>query len=268
MKPDFSFDARVSNKYVAQRAHPPEVARAIGEAVAAQVGRGGRVLEIGIGTGRIALPVIATGCKVIGFDISADMLDELRAQDLPPDQRARLSTLRADMHHIPLSDDSVDGALAVHVLHLAKDWRAVLRECARALRPGGVFIEGNDWLDPTSVTGALRDELRVKVASLMPNFMPPAASAPRDPFLMELGGRAFSELLVAEWQTHVSPAERLAAIANRQDNESWVLPPDLFDTVVAHLRDFAAATWHDLDAPQPVTRRFLLKVWRGDWRPA
>jgi SAM-dependent methyltransferase len=268
MKPDFSFDARVSSRYVAQRAHPPEVSQAIGEAVLAQVGADRRVLEIGIGTGRIALPVAAAGCQVIGFDLSAEMLAEVDAQLENDDLRARLRIMRADMHAIPLRDDSVDGAMAIHVLHLAKDWRQVIREAARVMRPGAAFIEGNDWIDPQSVTGALRDELRAKVAALTPNFMPPAATAARETLLHELGGGDFQELLVAEWITYASPAERLSAIAERRDNESWVLPPALFETVLAHLREYAAARWDDLDTPQPVTRRFLMKVWRGDWRAA
>ncbi len=268
IKPDFSFDARVSSRYAAQRAHPPEVSKAIGEAVFAQVGADRRVLEIGIGTGRIALPVVAAGCRVIGFDLSAEMLAEVKAQLADDDRRARLRILRADMHAIPLRDNSVDGAMAIHVLHLAKDWRKVLTEAARVMRTGAAFMEGSDWIDPESVTGALRDELRAKVAALTPNFMPPAATAARDTLLRDLGGDDVQELRVAEWLTYASPAERLSAIAERRDNESWVLPPDLFETVLAHLRDYAAARWDDLETPQPVMRRFLMRVWRGDWRAA
>jgi SAM-dependent methyltransferase len=268
MKPDFSFDARVSCRYAAQRAHPPEVSKAIGEAVRAQVGADRRVLEIGIGTGRIALPVVEAGCRVIGFDLSADMLHEVRAQLADDGRRARLRIVRADMHAIPLRDNSMDGAMAIHVLHLAQDWRRVLREAARVMRPGAAFIEGNDWIDPQSVTGALRDELRAKVAALSPDFMPPAAFAARDAFLHELGGADFQEFVVAEWITYASPAERLSAIAERRDSESWVLPADLFEVVLEHLRGYAAARWGDLETPQPVTRRFLMKVWRGEWRAA
>jgi SAM-dependent methyltransferase len=268
MKPDFSFDARVACRYAAQRAHPPEVSKAIGEAVLAQVGADRRVLEIGIGTGRIALPVVEAGCRVIGFDLSADMLHEVGAQLEGDGRRERLRIIRADMHAIPLRDDSVDAALAVHVLHLARDWRRVLREAARVMRPGAAFIEGNDWVDPQSVTGALRDALRAKVAALRPDFLPPAASAARDAFLRELGGGDPQEFVVAEWLTYASPAERLSAIAERLDSESWVLPDDLFEVVLDHLREYAAARWGDLNTPQPVTRRFLMKVWRGAWRAA
>lgn len=41
---------------------------------------GGRVLELGIGTGRIALPLIKRGLDVSGIDVSASMIDRLRAK--------------------------------------------------------------------------------------------------------------------------------------------------------------------------------------------
>lgn len=269
MKPNFSFDARVSAQYQAQRAHPPEVSQAVGAAIAAQVGgSGAHVLEIGIGTGRIARPVLAAGCRVTGFDVSAEMLAELDTPPIPPDQRARLWAMQADMHHIPLRDRCMDGVLAVHVLHLARDVGAVLREAARLLRPGGVFIEGNDWLDPQSVLGVLRDELRAQAAALMPTSMPPSAQIDRAALLASLGASERAELVAAEWTITISPAERLKAIAERRDNESWILPDEVFAAILPRLYERASALWGDLDAPQPVTRRFTMQRWRGDWHSA
>jgi SAM-dependent methyltransferase len=42
---------------------------------------GGRVLELGVGTGRLAVPMAAAGLDVTGIDVSAAMLDRLRAKD-------------------------------------------------------------------------------------------------------------------------------------------------------------------------------------------
>ena len=49
------------------------------EALAALAG-GGRVLELGVGTGRIALPLVARGVEVHGIDASEAMVAELRAK--------------------------------------------------------------------------------------------------------------------------------------------------------------------------------------------
>ena len=44
--------------------------------------RPGRLLELGVGTGRLAIPLAATGMEVDGVDSSAAMLDRLRARDV------------------------------------------------------------------------------------------------------------------------------------------------------------------------------------------
>ena len=44
-------------------------------------GSGGRVLELGVGTGRLAMPMAAAGLRVTGVDSSERMLDRLRAAD-------------------------------------------------------------------------------------------------------------------------------------------------------------------------------------------
>lgn len=262
MKFDFSFDKRVAKQYDAQRTHPPAVARQIGEAVAAQAGMGARVLEIGIGTGRIAWPVAAAGCDVVGFDLSGEMLGEVfHGKGAQPN----LAILQADMHHMPLAHNRFDAVLAVHVLHLATNWQQVLKEAARALRPGGVFIQGDDWIDPQSVTGQLRDELRRQAMALSPQTRPPAAGVSKQQFLAELGGTELEELIAAEWITLLSPNERLQAIQNRMDAESWMFPDAIFDVLFQKLQAYAAEAWPNLDEKQPVTRRFVLKVTRGNW---
>lgn len=265
MKFDFSFDKRVAQQYDAQRTHPPEVARQIGTAIAARAGAGGRVLEMGVGTGRIAWPVLAAGSEVVGFDLSGEMLAEVFSEERPFSQHAALHILQADMHHMPLASNQFDGVLAVHVLHLAQDWQQVLREAARVLRPGGVFIQGDDWIDPQSVTGKLRDELRRQAIALSPMTRPPAAGISKQDYLRELGGTELDELTAAEWTLWLSPNERLKTIEQRLDAESWMFTDEIFNILFQKLQTFAAETWDDLDEKQPVTRRFLLKVCRGNW---
>ena len=48
--------------------------------VLAGLARGGRVLELGVGTGRLALPLAERGLEVHGIDASAQMLELLRAK--------------------------------------------------------------------------------------------------------------------------------------------------------------------------------------------
>ncbi|MGJ3239685.1 MAG: class I SAM-dependent methyltransferase [Anaerolineae bacterium] len=263
-KTDFSFDERVASLYNKQRAHPPEVSRQIGEAIAMQAGDGGRVLEIGVGTGRIGYPVASAGCHVVGFDLSAQMLGETAANQ-PEDMSGSISLLQADMHHMPCSANYFDAVLAVHVLHLATDWQQVMREATRILRIDGAFIQGDDWIDPQSVIGRLRNEMRRYAVTMDPSLMPPAAGVSKTEVLAQLGGTEHEEHIAAEWSTWISPNERLAAIEQRIDNESWIFTDEQFGQAFKHMQDCAASWWDDLDQPQEVKRRFTLKITRGEW---
>ncbi len=65
---------------------------------------GGPVLEIGVGNGRIALPIARGGVEIAGIDLSATMLADLRAvlRNEPAEVRRRLSIKRADMRKFQL----------------------------------------------------------------------------------------------------------------------------------------------------------------------
>ena len=154
-KLDFSFDARVAVQYDELRGHPPEVSRAIGTAVLREVGPMSRMLELGIGTGRIALPVAAAGCRVVGIDLSAEMLDALRRQ-LPGHAGEPIDLVRGDIAVLPFRAATFDAAMATHILHLVPDWKSVLGRLAEVLRPGGAILLGRDWVDPASMAGTLR----------------------------------------------------------------------------------------------------------------
>jgi SAM-dependent methyltransferase len=92
-------------------------------------------LEIGVGTGRVALPLAAAGQRLVGVDISAAMLAALR--DKSP---GALPLVRADATRLPFRNGSFGGAVVAHVLHLVSDWRAVVGELRRVVRPGGVLL--------------------------------------------------------------------------------------------------------------------------------
>ncbi|MGA8664242.1 MAG: methyltransferase domain-containing protein [Thermoplasmata archaeon] len=87
------------------------------------------ILEVGVGTGRVARPLHELGFEVTGIDASRGMLALARAKGLP-----RL--VRGSAYHLPFADDAFDGALMVHVLHLLEEPRTALTEATRASRRG------------------------------------------------------------------------------------------------------------------------------------
>jgi ubiquinone/menaquinone biosynthesis C-methylase UbiE len=151
-----SFD-RAASFYDATRGLPEDVGLALAGMLAAQLGSRGTSLEIGVGTGRIALPLNDLGISIVGTDISAAMLDRLVANAAtyagvashPPGTRVPSPTgpnrppfpvLRADATDLPLVAASFGAVMASHVLHLIPAWRDAVDEAIRVLRPGGLLL--------------------------------------------------------------------------------------------------------------------------------
>jgi SAM-dependent methyltransferase len=92
---------------------------------------GGPCLEIGCGTGVRAARLRALGWAPLGIDLSAGMLRHARR---------RLPAARADAARLPLRTGSVPAVVTVMAHTDMPGYPAVLRETARVLRPGGVFV--------------------------------------------------------------------------------------------------------------------------------
>ena len=142
--PGVTFD-RAAGYYDATRGYPEGIDAQLRDAILAyvQAHPATRFLELGIGTGRIALPFLQAGCDYTGIDISAAMMAELERK--AAEQRLPLPQLHlGDVAHMPFADASFDVVISVHVLHLVDDWEATLREACRVVRPGGWIILAND----------------------------------------------------------------------------------------------------------------------------
>jgi SAM-dependent methyltransferase len=92
-----------------------------------------RLLEIGVGTGRVALPLASERLEVTGVDASRGMLSRARAKGV-----RRL--VRGSAYRLPFAAGAVDGALFVHVLHLLEDPVAALGEACRVARIGAAAL--------------------------------------------------------------------------------------------------------------------------------
>lgn len=137
MGESIAFD-RAVDYYDRTRALPPGVEDAMVEAVSAELRGRGRVLEIGAGTGRIALPLRGAGVDVYGLDLSLPMLERFSAKGPAP-------LVQGDATRLPFRDGSFGAAFAVHVLHLIPEWRTAVRELVRVVEPGGVLLVSQGW---------------------------------------------------------------------------------------------------------------------------
>jgi len=134
-----SFD-RVAQIYDETRGLPPKtMARLL--AVLVDELQGKRLIEVGVGTGRYAVPLQKSGIRVVGMDISRKMVELGLAKGLR-------NIVFADGTRLPFRRESFDVATTSHVLHLIADWREVLGEIARVTREAYfTIIEHSDRVD-------------------------------------------------------------------------------------------------------------------------
>lgn len=94
-----------------------------------------RVLDIGCGTGSLAVLLASSGLEVVGVDPAAASLEIARAKD------SRVTWLHGDATSLPpLSVDLATMTGNVAQVFLGDDWEATLRGVRGALRPGGHFV--------------------------------------------------------------------------------------------------------------------------------
>lgn len=96
------------------------------------------MIDIGCGTGYFTLPaseITGPTGKVIGVDISQEMLDEVRSKINGIGHNIEL--VLSNSAELPVRDSQGTFALLANVLHEAEDMMGMLAEAGRVLKPGG-----------------------------------------------------------------------------------------------------------------------------------
>jgi SAM-dependent methyltransferase len=247
-----AFD-RAADVYDATRALPADVQAQVMALLVAELAGRGPVLEIGVGTGRMALPLVAAGVPVVGVDLSAPMLARLRAK--AAGSGAGPAPLPAvalgDATALPFASGGVAAGLVCHVLHLIPDWRAAVAELARVVRPGGVVLVDLGG-DPGEEVGAIQAR-----------FMAEAGLARRHP---GVDNDADTALVTSAFAEHGGRLRELAPIPVSRsvplglvidlwegNSFSWTWPLDdaTRHRAAAATREWAAGRFGDLGRPRP-----------------
>jgi phosphatidylethanolamine/phosphatidyl-N-methylethanolamine N-methyltransferase len=100
---------------------------------------GGRVLEVGVGTG-ISLPHYSRANRICGVDISAPMLMKAKERVAALDLTHVEGLWVMDAEQLAFPDESFDVIVAQYVITTVPDPEATLDEFARVLKPGGEIV--------------------------------------------------------------------------------------------------------------------------------
>jgi phosphatidylethanolamine/phosphatidyl-N-methylethanolamine N-methyltransferase len=108
-------------------------------AIAAAERIGGRILEVGVGTG-ISLPYYSSDVRLYGVDISEPMLRKAqqRVEEFGLKNVDALTVM--DAEHLDFPDASFDVVVAQYVVTTVPNPEATLDEFARVLKPGGEIV--------------------------------------------------------------------------------------------------------------------------------
>ncbi len=249
-----AFD-RAAEYYDRTRSLSEEAERAAVQLLSGEVARRGVCLEVGVGTGLIALPLHRAGIPMVGIDISPLMVARLVEK---AGQRAPFPLVIGDATRLPFQDRSFGGAVLRWVLHLIPRWRVAVAEMARVVRPGGVLLfslggyspewgeiqnrfakESGRPVDPVGLPWDDWEGLDQAVTTLggAPRPLPPILERTEEPIATLLGG---IERNLYSW--------------------TWPLPNDVRLRAAAAVRAWAEERFGPLERPRP---REVPIVWRA-----
>jgi len=144
-----------------------------GRRAAARAARavGGRILEIGVGTG-LSFDDYDGTTEITGIDLSEPMIARARLRAASGRYPFVKGLAVMDAHNLRYDDASFDCVVGQFVITLVADPERVLSECARVVKPGGQIVLVNHLYSERGLAAAIERLLaeRARALSLRPEF--------------------------------------------------------------------------------------------------
>lgn len=226
---------------------------------AAGMSAGDRVLDIGAGTGRVAIPLATQRCRVVALEPASGMVEQLRRKD----GDGRVQPLVAEGSALPFPPGSFNVVVIARLLYLTPDWRAILDEACRVLSISGILLHewGNGEADEEWVR--IREEARrlFERAGVTAPFHPGVRSETDvDEHLATLGMVQDGEVAMGPGPT-ITLGEFLRRLTEGELSYIWNVPEHVRTAALPNLRRWSEQTF-DLGAPINVPRQIRWTLFR------
>ena len=250
---NLTFDATAST-FERYRSLPRESPEAIRAAIwaAARFSTPARVLEIGAGTGRIGKAFVAAGDFYVGVDTSLAMLREF------PATSDNCVLAQADGRELPFHDGSFDVVLLFQVLSSVDDWRGVLKEVRRVLRPRGCVAVGHTVSPESGIDAQLKRRLTAILSEMQVESHIPEKS--RRQALAWLGSSSVRHVRsqAVSWNINTTPQEFL--LRHSTGARFAALPAPVREQALQKLRAWAETEFGSTDAQFQESRSIELDI--------
>ncbi len=256
-----SFD-RVADIYDDTRSMPPAATAGIIRNIRREIDpSGGLLLEIGVGTGRIAIPLAESGFRIVGVDVAEKMLTQLRKKG----NQSAIRALFGDARTLPFAENSFHAVIAVHVFHLLlENLRDVIEEVRRVLSEGGSLLFGGEQRLLRYIQEMLRaryelDEDIVGAYAEAGIYLPDQPEVERKVFAIaeSMGADVFA-LDSVTWNYEISVTDILNRIEGRTASYLWNVPDETLKDLVDKLRTKLVRQTGSLSATVPFERAFRM----------
>jgi SAM-dependent methyltransferase len=255
MPVDFSRGASRYDGRHGARLDPAAAARLAG---AAALGDHACLLDLGAGTGRVAVALAALGHRVFAVDVAHQMLQLLRGKA----DGLAIHAVVAEGARLPFASARFDAVVLARVLYLMPDWQDILREAARAVVPGGRLLHewgngeaGEEWVQ-------LREKARAlfEAAGVARPFHPGVRMETEvERFLAGEGWRQTAAVPLGPGPGMTLNAF-LARIVDGECSYTWNVPADVQARCLPELRAWAKARF-DLSRETPVPGEMVWRVY-------
>lgn len=221
-----NFD-RIAHRYDETRGLPQRQMKPIVDKLYRELAPYRNVLEVGVGTGRFAVPLQRKGVHLLGVDISSRMLARGREKGLR-------DIALADALALPFRDKCVDAAYSIHLLHLIQDWKGALREISRVTREA-YYTVASYWEESESPHRLYWRVVRESGCGQqrpgiferdLPDIVPPVR-----------------RLLVGDFSERIPTADMVKTLEERSFSTQWRLPEEVHERAMkAVTEEFSQGT--------------------------